>query len=279
MFRTKVAIIGAGPAGISCAIQLKHAGVDFEIYEKSEIGGTVKNANLIENVPGFDPLTGEEFANKLEKHLQRLKIVVNMSQINKIQHQDNFFILEANDCMVVSEYVVLATGTVPRTMPDFEVPERTFYEVRKMRHIKNSTIAVIGSGEAAYDSALNLTKNRNRVHLFTKKEPQNVAKRLLKKVISNDFVEVHLKEPVVEILKIEDNWYGARTDRGIYVVDYFLISIGRVPNLALLKGLHSDSLTNLFLCGDAKRGRLGQISIAIGDGVAAAMDIIGLSNS
>lgn len=279
MVRTKVAIIGAGPAGISCAIQLRHAGIDFQIYEKSEIGGAVKNARLIENFPGLDPLTGEEFANKLENHLRRLKITVNMSKINRIQHEDNYFILETNDRLIVSEYVVLATGTIPKFLPDFEVSERTFYEVKRMKHIRNSIIGVIGSGEAAFDSGLRLAENQNRVHIFTKKGPASVAKHLLEKVISNGSVKPHLGEPVEEVLKISDNRYSVCTERETYVIDYLLISIGRLPDLTLLKGLNIDSLSNLCLCGDAKRGRLGQASIAIGDGIAAAMDIITLINN
>ena len=37
-------IIGAGPAGVTSAIYAKRSGLDFDIYEKSCIGGNVVNA-------------------------------------------------------------------------------------------------------------------------------------------------------------------------------------------------------------------------------------------
>ena len=49
----RIAIIGAGPAGIACAIQLIRQGYSPIIFEKGEIGGLLKNANLVENYLGF----------------------------------------------------------------------------------------------------------------------------------------------------------------------------------------------------------------------------------
>jgi thioredoxin reductase len=49
----KVAIIGAGPAGIATAIQLKRYEIAPIIFEKARIGGLLLNANLVENYPGF----------------------------------------------------------------------------------------------------------------------------------------------------------------------------------------------------------------------------------
>ncbi|HHI03008.1 MAG TPA: FAD-dependent oxidoreductase, partial [candidate division Zixibacteria bacterium] len=49
----EVIIIGAGPAGIAAAIQLKRSGLNPAIFEKKKIGGLLNNANLVENYPGF----------------------------------------------------------------------------------------------------------------------------------------------------------------------------------------------------------------------------------
>ena len=50
--RKKVVLIGAGPACVSAGIQLARSGIDPLIIA-SDIGGTVRNANLIENLIGF----------------------------------------------------------------------------------------------------------------------------------------------------------------------------------------------------------------------------------
>ena len=54
----EVIIIGAGPAGMTAAIQLKRYGIPFVLLEKERVGGLLWNANLVENYPGF-PGRGE----------------------------------------------------------------------------------------------------------------------------------------------------------------------------------------------------------------------------
>ena len=46
-----VMIIGAGPAGLATAIQLKRYGIDPLLFEGAEVGGLLRNANLVENYP------------------------------------------------------------------------------------------------------------------------------------------------------------------------------------------------------------------------------------
>ena len=47
-----VVIIGAGPAGIATAIQLRRYGLEPLLLEKYHVGGLLVNANLVENYPG-----------------------------------------------------------------------------------------------------------------------------------------------------------------------------------------------------------------------------------
>ena len=49
----RVTIIGAGPAGLATALQLKRYGIDPLLLERGEIGGLLKNANQVENYLGF----------------------------------------------------------------------------------------------------------------------------------------------------------------------------------------------------------------------------------
>ena len=51
--KTQVIIIGAGPAGMAAAIQLKRYGITPLVFEKNRAGGLLWNANSVENYPVF----------------------------------------------------------------------------------------------------------------------------------------------------------------------------------------------------------------------------------
>ena len=57
-----------------------------------------------------------------------------------------------------------------------------------------------------------------------------------------------------------------------FVSDYLLIAVGRKPNLDFISRQALEN-PNLFQIGDVKNGLYRQTSIAIGDGIATAMNI------
>ena len=81
-------IIGGGSAGCATAIQLKRSNIDFLLFEKDEIGGLARNANLIENYLGFPQgITGKRYIALLKKHLEHLEIVPEKNEIIQIQEE------------------------------------------------------------------------------------------------------------------------------------------------------------------------------------------------
>ena len=67
-----VAIIGAGPAGLAAAIQLQRYGIDALLLEAEAVGGLLRNANLVENYPGFPQgIPGMELARLFAGQLER----------------------------------------------------------------------------------------------------------------------------------------------------------------------------------------------------------------
>ena len=55
-------IIGAGPSGIGCAIELKKKGFDVVLIEKSMPGGKVNIAPRVDNYPGQHEIPGPDLA-------------------------------------------------------------------------------------------------------------------------------------------------------------------------------------------------------------------------
>ena len=76
-----IIIVGAGPAGMTAAIYAKQARKNVLILEKDIYGGQILKANIIKNYPGFNEISGYEFANKLYNQITELN--VNIKLLNR----------------------------------------------------------------------------------------------------------------------------------------------------------------------------------------------------
>ena len=60
-----IIIIGGGPAGLTAALYARRANKSVLIIEKSTYGGQITYSPKVENIPGFNVVSGNEFAEKL----------------------------------------------------------------------------------------------------------------------------------------------------------------------------------------------------------------------
>ena len=82
----KVAIVGAGPAGVTAAVQLRRYGISPLLFDKKgDAGGLIENAYTIENYPLLPAgLSGGSFATLLRSRCRDLEIDVIGSTIEQI---------------------------------------------------------------------------------------------------------------------------------------------------------------------------------------------------
>ncbi len=274
---TDVIIIGAGPAGIACAIQLKRYNIDFIIFEKGEIGGLLHNANLVENYLGFPiGISGKNLVQLLNKQSQIAKINIKYELINSVNYENDNFILESNNGRYNSKYLIIASGTKP-IIPKIPVindniKDKVFFDIYKLGKIKNKNIAVIGSGDCAFDYALNLSKN-NTVIILNRSNRIKALPILQDRASEIENIK-YFSSTSVKQIESKDNKIALSCIPKIVtnVFDYILIAIGREPNLDFI---NKDLLTipNIFQIGDVKNGQFRQTSIAVGDGTFTAMNV------
>jgi thioredoxin reductase len=281
-----VTIIGGGIAGISCAVQLTRYGIKPSIFEKRNLGGLLLNANLIENYPGFpEGISGIELINLLKNQLIRNKIEALFEEVLDLQCNKEKIEIKTEKKIYISEFAVIATGTKPKKFKDFVIPKeiksKIFYEVHKIRTVKNKKITIVGGGDAAFDYALNLAKannviilNRNKSHrcipiLFEREENSSKINYMKNTRINNISSSGNT-------IKIECITAGKTLK---IKTDYLLFAIGRTPCLDFLseelkeKSLKQNANNRLYLAGDVKNGIFRQASIAAGDGIKTAMQI------
>ena len=146
----KVAIIGGGIGGMECALVLKQRGHIPVLFEKSgELGGLFLTASAMtfkEN--------DKELIRWYRREIEKSGIEVHLNT-------------EVNDLGTLRGYddIIVATGSVPRTMPGIKGFEKTltFTQILKEKHELGDKVLFIGGGqsscEAAYDLLLNYGKH------------------------------------------------------------------------------------------------------------------------
>ena len=169
---SSVAIIGAGPAGLAAAIQLKRYGIDPLLIEADAVGGLLRNANLVENYPGFPGgIPGLDlvrlFAGQLEQHAVR----ITRARVNSVTTEGELLRIQADDGSYLGRILVVATGSQALAFQDFAIPSaaqpRVLYEILPLLGLQGLHLAIVGAGDLAFDYALNLGK-RNHVFLLNR---------------------------------------------------------------------------------------------------------------
>ena len=276
----KVIIIGAGPAGIACAIQLKRYNIDFIVLEKDRIGGLLHNANLVENYLGFpNGISGENLVRLMNKQSQSADINFKYESVHSVNYKNNF-VVETNETRYTSKYLVVATGTKP-IVPEVpiiqdSIKDKVFFDVHKLRQIKNKTIAIIGAGDCAFDYALNLSNN-NKITILNRSNRIRALPILQERCSISSNIQYFENISVLKIKSINNQLLLLCDSSKELIADHLLITIGREPNLNFIS---RDLLQNpnIFQIGDVKNGQFRQLSIAVGDGTYTAMKISKLLN-
>jgi thioredoxin reductase (NADPH) len=276
----EVMIIGAGPAGLSSAIQLKRSRIPFVLLERERVGGLLWNANLVENYPGFPKgVKGPKLVKLLEKQMEHIGVEVTFDTALSLTHDGFSFRVTGTHAEYQSRCVVVASGTRPNQVP-IVIPEalagRVFSEVSPLLGEHGRHIVIVGAGDAAFDYALNLTKNRNSVTILNRGKHVQCLGLLWERAQAEPSI-IYTPEISVHGVAVAEGsgmlelqlGQGARL-----TADYLLFAIGRSPQVDFLpEELASEQVDGLYFIGDVKNGLYRQAAIAAGDGLRAAMDI------
>jgi 2,4-dienoyl-CoA reductase (NADPH2) len=142
--RKRVAVVGAGPAGLSAAVSAAERGLAVTLFEKgAEIGGQFR---LAMQVPGK-----EDFRDTVRYYARRLEVLGVDVRLNT----------QADEAALAGfDEVIIATGVVPR-IPQIEGidhPKAVSYaDVLDGRVVPGRRVAVIGAGGIGVDMSVFLT--------------------------------------------------------------------------------------------------------------------------
>lgn len=273
----KIGIIGAGPAGISCAVQLKRYGISPLIFEKNKISGAVNEAYKIYNFLGFpEGIEGKKFAKRLEETVKKFSLKIIFDEIKILDYKNNKFYLTGKKSYKF-DILIIASGTYPKKFYGFD----DFVFLHEIKNKKNKEIGIIGGSDVAFDYALSLKKEKNVFILHRSKTPKAIE-HLKKLVFKNKNIHYLNNCQIKKIEKVNNKiklFYKRNGKENFLLLDYLLNATGRSPE----KGYYSENFKNrereligkgfLYLIGDVKHPNYRQISIAQGDGILTAQKI------
>lgn len=286
---TKVALIGGGPACATAAIQLARSGIEIILVSK-EIGGTIKNANLVENLIGYpDGVVGKDFAKSFQLQLTKAGVPIVLEEVLTVEQMGNKYTTKTAETEIISEYLIIGTGSIPKKL-DVEgekeafLNRKLFYEMYNFKQFADKKdIGIIGSGDVAYDYALNLQNVANKISIIRRTDKTSSLPILQKRVKNTDNI-VFLNNHVIKKVEIKDDKTSLEIDEDgkliTMIKDLVLVAIGRKPNYNFLsEDLISEynnpkSDSKLYFIGDVNKNNFRQVSIAMGDGMKVAMETV-----
>jgi len=191
-----ILIIGAGPAGISMAVEAVNSGIDTSkilLLEKAEEHSfSIKkyypdNKKVTANFKGFEAkctgvmcipdLTKHETISYLDKAIEENNLQVKYGEaVWKIhQNEDKSFIVYTDKGEYQTKIITIAIGILGKpNKPDFKIPaslkNAVQFDVTSVE-IKDANVLVVGGGDSASEYCQYLLQSNNRVSLsYRKKE-------------------------------------------------------------------------------------------------------------
>lgn len=292
-------IIGAGPAGLSAAIYAARANLRPLVVARDS--GQLASTGEVENYPSCAVGPSPKGADIIESFWLQAKAFGARSLIGEVSHVDlseEPYKAEVNGFSFRFKALIVATGAVSKRL---NAPGEDTYYGKGVASCatcdgwfyRGQTVAVIGGGDTAMETALFLSRICKRVYVVHRRDKFRASKIMADRVLAHSKISVIWNSTVQEFvgdgskmtgLAIANTW--TERDEFLQVPAAFVV-IGHVPNTGLFKGghleldsegyiiTHRGTATNMpavFAAGDVADHVYRQAITSAGTGAMAAMD-------
>ncbi len=293
-----VAILGAGPAGISAAIyavrgRLKTLWLDKQFAQ----GGQILNTYEVDNYPGLPGISGMDLGEAMGAHAQKFGIAPIRENVLSVEDAGTEKIIRTKKHEYRAKTVILACGASHRML---NIPGEqelsgmgvSYCATCDGAFFKDRTTAVIGGGNMAVEDAIFLSRICKKVYLIHRREELRAEKILQDALMARENIEILWNSVAVEIqgknmvngLKIRN---VKTQEESLIGTDGVFIAVGLVPNTDRFKDLTAldeggyviageEGITQtpgVFAAGDIRTKALRQVVTAVADGANAVNSV------
>lgn len=289
-----IIVIGAGPAGLTAALYARRANKSVLVLEKGAFGGQITYSPRVENIPGFESITGNEFAEALVGQA--------IAQGAEILPAEALAIIDGEYKTVVCDdanydcrAVIIATGAKHR-LPGIDGEDKyigngiSFCAVCDGAFYEGKTVAVLGGGNSAMQEALLLSDLCRQVYVIQNLDTLTGEQKLRDQLAERENVSVVLGTVITglhgegELNAITVHTEEVDLDMDIEI-DGLFVAIGLEPqngpfaeHIKLNSFGYADSdescttdTVGIFVAGDCRQKKIRQVATAASDGAIAAL--------
>ena len=296
-----VAIIGGGPAGVAAGVYAARKKLKTILITEA-FGGQSTDSMGIENWIGTPQITGPDFGKMLEEHLRsaagdslEIKKDERVKMVNKLG-TDQFEIETESGEKFQTKTVLVTTGSTRRKL---EVPGAHEFDNKGISYCATcdaplfggQDVAVVGGGNAAFETAAQLLSYANSVTLLNRSDHFKGDEVTVEKVLANPKMKALKKATLKEIRgdKFVNSLIYEQdgSDHELKVTGIF-VEIGLIPTTSFVENLvplnHFKQIfvdpktqrtqeTGIWAAGDCTDGLYHQNNIAAGDAIKALEDL------
>lgn len=302
MEKTKLLIIGSGPAGYTAAIYAGRANLSPVLVEGMQPGGQLTTTTEVENFPGFlEGIDANELMDNMRAQAERFGCKFILSTVERTDFSASPYRLWLDDgSEIEAESVIIATGASAKYLGLSDEQKYMGMGVSACAtcdgfFYRKKVVAVVGGGDTACEEANYLSGLASKVYLIVRKPYLRASQIMQDRVLNNDKIEVLFETNTLGLYG-EDGVEGARLiykkgepEEKTYdlPIDGFFLAIGHRPNsevfrpwietdetgyIKTIPGTPRTSLPGIFAAGDVADPHYRQAIIAAGSGAQAAME-------
>jgi alkyl hydroperoxide reductase subunit F len=294
-------ILGGGPAAAAAAVYAARKQLKTVIVAK-EFGGQSTVSETIYNWIGTPEISGAKLGDDLKKHIiyykgQFLDVIEGEKVTEVTKNEGGVTVKTESGKAYESKGLIVATGSGRRKLDAINADK---YEHKGITYcascdgpmFADQDVLVIGGGNAAFETAVQLLAYCKSVTLIHRSEEFKADQITVKKILENPKFKTITNAEIIRVdgeqfvssLTYKDKNSGE--EKTILTTGIF-VEIGQTPNTSFMKGIveidpigkivvdpmtQASSVPGIWAAGDCSNGRYHQNNIAVGDAVKALED-------